>query len=77
MATAFTRDYTQFNPDPAIGPNTWVLNSAGAHPGGGGGSTTSAYVFTAEVPIVQTTLNGATTTVNTTFEIPRLPTLTP
>ena len=76
MATAFTHDYNQFNPDPVLGPNTWVLNSAGLNPGGGGG-TTSAYVFTAAAPIVQTTVNGATKTVNTTFVIPTLPTLTP
>ena len=50
MATAFTRDYNQFNPDPVLGPNTWVLNSAGANPGGGGGNTGPSTVATA-VPI--------------------------
>ena len=41
MATAFTRDYIQFNPDASLGPNTWVLNSAGVNPGSSGGGGTA------------------------------------
>ena len=42
MATAFTRDYNQFNPDSVLGPDTWVLNSAGLTPSSGGGTSPGA-----------------------------------
>jgi len=65
MASAFTRDYSDYNPDASIGPDTLILNPSGEHPGGGGGTDT----FTAVKPIVQTTSGTGSRTINTAFDI--------
>ena len=67
MASAFTRDYTDYNPDASTGPDTWILNSAGAHPGGSGGGSTDT--FTADIPIVQSTSGTGARTITTAFDI--------
>ena len=81
MATAFTRDYNQFNPDVSLGPNTWVLNSAGVNPGGGGGGTTTATTYSFDAVqntgmVVDTTTTPGNTQVDFSIDVRTLTPLT-
>ena len=76
IKTEFSRTYALVNPNPAAGPPTWVLASAGSLSiSGGGGVGGTNYTFSGVMPIdVDTTpgLGGAPHQVETSMDIAQL-----
>jgi len=77
IKTEFSRTYALVNPNPAAGPPTWLLATAGSLgiSGGGGGAGGTNYTFSGVMPIDVDTVpgtGGAPHQVETSMDIAQL-----